>query len=87
MIDQQTVRVAALNNRVPGAVLALEVIGAAIALGLLAFYLALVGQGVVTVVLAGRARQRSPARDVRPRSSDEASSRSRTRRSSTFAPP
>jgi hypothetical protein len=52
MIDQQTVRVAALNNRVPGAVLALEVIGAAVALGLLAFYLALVGQGVVTVVLA-----------------------------------
>ena len=52
MIDQQTVRVAALNNRVPGAVLALEVIGAAIALGLLAFYLALVGRGVVMVVLA-----------------------------------
>jgi hypothetical protein len=52
MIDQQTVRVAALNNRVPGPVLALEVIGAAIALGLLAFYLSLVGRGVVTVVLA-----------------------------------
>jgi hypothetical protein len=52
MIDQQTVRVAALNNRVPGAVLALEVIGAAIALGLLALYLSLVGRGVVTVVLA-----------------------------------
>jgi hypothetical protein len=52
MIDQQTVRVAALNNRVPGAVLALEVIGAAIALGLLALYLSLVGRGVLTVVLA-----------------------------------
>ena len=52
MIDQQTVRVAALNNRVPGAVLTLEVVGAAVALGLLAFYLALVGRGVVTVVLA-----------------------------------
>ena len=52
MIDQQTVRVAALNNRVPGPVLALEVIGAAVALGLLAFYLALVGRGVLTVVLA-----------------------------------
>ena len=52
MIDQQTVRVAALNNRVPGPVLALEVIGAAVALGLLAFYLSLVGRGVVTVVLA-----------------------------------
>ena len=52
MIDMQTVRVAALSNRVPGAVLALEVIGAAVALGLLAFYLAIVGRGVVTVVLA-----------------------------------
>ena len=52
MIDMQTVRVAALNNRVPGAVLALEVVGAAVALGLLAFYLAIVGRGVVTVVLA-----------------------------------
>lgn len=52
MIDQQTVRVAALNNRVPGAVLALEVIGAAAALGLLALYLSIVGRGVLTVVLA-----------------------------------
>jgi len=52
MIDMQTVRVAALNNRVPGAVLALEVVGAAVALGLLAFYLAIVGRGVVTVALA-----------------------------------
>jgi hypothetical protein len=52
MIDMQTVRVGALNNRVPGAVLALEVVGAAVALGLLAFYLAIVGRGVVTVVLA-----------------------------------
>ena len=51
-IDMQTVRVAGLGNRVPGAVLALEVVGAAIALGLLAFYLALVGRGVLTVVLA-----------------------------------
>jgi hypothetical protein len=30
MIDQQTVRISALSNRVPGAVLALEVIGAAV---------------------------------------------------------
>ncbi len=52
MVDQRTVRVAALNNRVPGAVLAVEVGGAAIALGLLAFYLALLGRGVETVVLA-----------------------------------
>jgi hypothetical protein len=52
MIDMQTVRVAALNNRVPGAVLAVEVIGAAVALGLLAFYLALLGRGVLPVLLA-----------------------------------
>jgi hypothetical protein len=53
MIDQQTVRVAALNNRIPGAVLALEVFGAAFAFGLLALYTALHGRGATTVVLAG----------------------------------
>jgi hypothetical protein len=52
MIDLQTVRVAGLNNRVPGAVLALEVAGAAVALGLLGFYLAILGRGVLAVVLA-----------------------------------
>jgi hypothetical protein len=52
MIDQQTVRVAALNNRVPGAVLALEVIGAALALGLLALFLSVLGRGLVPMVLA-----------------------------------
>jgi hypothetical protein len=52
MIDMQTVRVSALNNRIPGAVLALEVASAAVALGLLAFYLAILGRGVLTVLLA-----------------------------------
>src|SRR4029450_3517749 len=52
MIDMQTVRVAGLNNRVPGAVLAVEVGGAAVGLALLAFYLAILGRGVATVVLA-----------------------------------
>jgi hypothetical protein len=52
MIDMQIVRVAALDNRVPGAVLAVEVGGAAIALGLLAFYLAILGRGVFAVLLA-----------------------------------
>ncbi len=52
MIDMQTVRVSALNNRVPGAVLGLEVIGAAVALGLLALYLAILGRGVTTVLIA-----------------------------------
>jgi hypothetical protein len=52
MIDMQTVRVAGLNNRVPGAVLAVEVGGAAVALALLAFYLSILGRGVGTVLLA-----------------------------------
>jgi hypothetical protein len=53
MIDEQAVRVAALNNRIPNAVLALEVLGAAFAFGLLALYTALHGRGATTVVLAG----------------------------------
>jgi hypothetical protein len=52
MIDMQTVRVAGLSNRVPGPVLAVEVVGSAVALGLLAFYLSLLGRGVITVLLA-----------------------------------
>ena len=52
MIDMQTVRASGLNNRIPGAVLALEVASAAIALGLLAFHLAILGRGVLTVLLA-----------------------------------
>src|SRR5580765_5403099 len=52
MIDQQTVRIAALNNRVPGPVLAVEVIFAAAALGLLGFYLALLGRSVLPVLLS-----------------------------------
>ena len=52
MIDMQTVQVSALNNRVPSAVLAVEVVGAAVALGLLALYLAILSRGVISVVLA-----------------------------------
>jgi hypothetical protein len=52
MIDMQTVRVAALNNRVPGPVLAVEVIFAAVSLALLAFYLAILGRGVLPVLAA-----------------------------------
>lgn len=51
-IDSQGVRVAALSNRVPTTVLLLEVIGAAVALGLLAVYLAILGRGVVPVLVA-----------------------------------
>jgi hypothetical protein len=52
MIDQQTVRVAGLTNRVPGAVLGLEVIGAAVVVGLLALYLSVLGRGLVPAVAA-----------------------------------
>jgi hypothetical protein len=52
MIDMQTVRVSALNNRVPTAVLVIEVVGAAVALGLLALHLAILARGVLSVVLA-----------------------------------
>ena len=52
MIDAETARVAALGNRVPTAVLVLEVLGSALALGLLAAYLAIVGRGVLAVLLA-----------------------------------
>jgi hypothetical protein len=50
--DSQDVRIAALNNRVPGPVLALEVLSAAAALALLGLYLAILGRGTVTVVVA-----------------------------------
>lgn len=52
MIDEQTVRISALNNRVPGSVLGLEVIGAAVALGLLGLYLSVLGRGVWPMVFA-----------------------------------
>jgi hypothetical protein len=52
MIDQQTVRISALNNRVPGSVLTLEVIGASLALGLLALYLSVLGRGLWPMALA-----------------------------------
>ena len=52
MIDMQTVHVSALNNRVPQTVLVIEIVGAAVALGLLALYLAILARGVLSVVLA-----------------------------------
>jgi hypothetical protein len=52
MIDTQTTRASALTNRVPTAVLVLEVAGAAIALALLAFYLGLSQRGIVGVLIA-----------------------------------
>jgi len=52
MIDQETVRTSALNNRVPDAVLALEVLAAACAVALLAFLLALLGRGIGPALIA-----------------------------------
>src|SRR3954453_23077928 len=47
MFNDETARVLALSNRVPTAVLLLEVLGSAFALGLLSAYLALAGRGEV----------------------------------------
>jgi hypothetical protein len=52
MINMQTIRVAALNNRIPGAVLLLEVLGTAFAFGLMALYTAMLGRGETMVGLA-----------------------------------
>jgi len=52
MIDQQGVRLAGLNNHPPNAVLLLELLGAALALGMLALYVSVLGRGLVSVVLA-----------------------------------
>jgi hypothetical protein len=49
MIDMQTVRVRGLNNRVPPAVLAVELVGAALALALLAAHLSILGRAIVPV--------------------------------------
>jgi hypothetical protein len=51
-IDAQSARLAALNNRVPSAVLAVEVIGAAVALGLLAVHISILGRGLVPMLAA-----------------------------------
>jgi hypothetical protein len=51
-LDAQSTRVYGLDNRVPTAVLILEIIGAAIALGLLALHLAALGRGLSTVLVA-----------------------------------
>ncbi len=51
-IDLQEVKVAGLNNRVPAAVLTVEIAGAAVALALLALYVALVGKGTAAVLSA-----------------------------------
>ena len=51
-IDSQATRLSALNNRVPWAVLTLEVFGAAAALGLLALHISILGRGLVAMLAA-----------------------------------
>ncbi len=50
--DAQSTRLASLNNRVPGAVLAIEVIGAGVALALLAMHISVLGRGLVPMLIA-----------------------------------
>jgi hypothetical protein len=52
MFDIQTSRVAGLSNRVPSAVLGVEVLGGALACGLLGLYLAILGRGLFPVLVA-----------------------------------
>jgi len=52
MIDQQTVRIAGLGNRVPTEVLLLEIIGSAMAMFLLGLHVGLLGRGLTPLLLA-----------------------------------
>jgi hypothetical protein len=55
MFDDQSARLAGLNNRVPNAVLALELFGAALGVGVLALYLSALGKGLVPIIAAALA--------------------------------
>jgi hypothetical protein len=52
MIDSHNDRVTSLRNRVPSTVLTLQLVGSAIAIGVLSLYLALLGRGVLTSLVA-----------------------------------
>ena len=52
MIDTHTDRVTSVENRVPSTVLMLQVFGSAIAVGVLSLYLALLGRGLITSLVA-----------------------------------
>ena len=51
-IDAHTDRVTSLRNRVPSPVSLLQVVGSAVAIGVLALYLALLGRGLATSMVA-----------------------------------
>lgn len=52
-IDRHADRVASLRNRVPSAVWILQILGSAVALGVLSLYLSILGRGILTPLLAG----------------------------------
>ena len=52
-IDRHADRVASLRNRVPSAVWILQILGSAVALGVLSLYLSILGRGLLTPLLAG----------------------------------
>jgi len=52
MIDSHTSRITSLRNRVPDTVVLLQVVGSSVAIGVLAMYLALLGRGLITSVVA-----------------------------------
>ena len=52
MIDSHTNRVTSLRNRVPSTVLILQVAGSAVAVGVLSLYIALLGRGLLTSLVA-----------------------------------
>ena len=51
MFDTHTARVASLSNRVPTPVMVLLILGSAIAVGALAYYIALLGKGLATSLI------------------------------------
>lgn len=53
LIDRHTDRVTSLRNRVPDSVWILQILGSGIALGALALYLAMLGRGLITPLVAG----------------------------------
>ena len=75
MIDQQTVRLSGLNNRVPDPVLWLELLGAALALGLLADLPLGARQGPLPDHRLSGHRQLPRPHHLRPRSADARSHR------------
>ncbi len=70
MIDQQTVRVAGLNNRVPTEVLLLEVIGSAGAMFLVGLHVGLLGRSLTPAPAGSRTGHVPALRHLRPRSPD-----------------